>query len=162
MALNIETVDIETAENSNTIIAQAHFIKTVEDVYEALVSSAPGIRFGLAFNEASGPCLVRTDGNDEKLVGLAARNALRIGAGHLLVIAIENAFPINVMNALRSVHEVTTIYCATSNPLKAVVLREGGGAALIGVIDGKSPTGVESPADKKDRHDFLRRIGYKR
>ena len=158
----VELVEVDFPEDANVILAQSHFIKTVEDVYEALVSTVPGIKFGIAFNEASGPRLVRTEGNDDKLISIALQDARKIGAGHLLVILIQNAFPINVLASLKSVAEITSIYCATSNPLKAVVVRHGDGAALIGVMDGLSPLGVENEQDKRERHDFLRRIGYKK
>lgn len=162
MTGNILTVRLELPEGTNLILAQSHFIKTAEDVYEALETSAPGIRFGLAFNEASGPRLVRTEGNEQRLVEAAVRNAMSIGSGHLLVILIEGAFPINVMNALKSVQEITTIYCATSNPVSVAVLREGDAAAIIGVFDGSSPLDVEKDRDRRERHDFLRKIGYKK
>ena len=127
-----------------------------------LISSVPGNKFGIAFNEASGPRLIRTEGNDERLISIASEDAGKIGAGHLLVILIQNAFPINVLTTLKSVAEITSIYCATSNPLKAVVVRHGDSAALIGVVDGFSPLGVEKEQDRRERHDFLRRIGYKK
>lgn len=155
-------MELKTSDSANVIVAQSHFIKTVEDVYEALATAVPGIKFGIAFNEGSGPRLVRTDGNDGRLTELAARNALDIGTGHLLVIMVENAFPINVMHAMKAITEITTIYCASSNPLKAVVLRDGEGASLLGIIDGLSPKGVETDTDKRERHEFLRKIGYKR
>lgn len=162
MTGDLELVDVDFPEDANVILAQSHFIKTVEDVFETLVSNVPGIKFGIAFNEASGPRLVRTEGNDENLISIASEDAKRIGAGHLLVIILQNAFPINVLPSLKAVAEITNIYCATSNPLKAVVVRNGESAALIGVMDGYSPLGVEKEQDKKDRHDFLRRIGYKK
>ncbi len=157
----IDTVDIEKTDTSNIILAQSHFIKTVEDVYEALVTSVPGIRFGIAFNEASGPRLVRTEGNDGTLTDLAARNAEKIGAGHLLVILIEGAFPVNVMQSLKSVSEITTIYCATANRLRVVVGKEGSASSVIGVMDGESPLGRETEKDVEERKAFLRKIGYK-
>lgn len=162
MTGNIETVALVMPDESNVILAQSHFIKTAEDIYEALIASVPQIRFGIAFNEASGPRLVRTEGNDGELIDAAARNAIAIGTGHLLVIIVKNAFPINVLNALKAVPELTTVYCATSNPLSVVVLREGGAAALLGVMDGSSPSGVEKEQDKRERHEFLRKIGYKK
>ena len=162
MTGNIETVAVVMPEESNVILAQSHFIKTAEDIYEALIASVPQIRFGIAFNEASGPALVRTEGNDSELIDAAAGNAMAIGAGHLLVIIVRNAFPINVMSALKAVPELTTVYCATSNPLKAVVMREGGAAGLLGVMDGLSPSGIEKEQDKRERHEFLRKIGYKK
>ncbi len=156
-----DIVEIEKTDESNIILAQSHFIKTAEDVYEALITSAPGIRFGIAFNEASGPRLIRVEGNDAALMDTAAKNALRIGAGHLLVILIENAFPVNVMHSLRSVSEITTIFCATANRLRVVVCREGEATAVLGVMDGESPLGRESEKDREDRKEFLRKIGYK-
>lgn len=162
MAHSIDLVDLELPAESNIILAQAHFIKTAEDVYEALNGSMPGIRFGIAFNEASGPRLIRTEGSDEVLVSAAARNASMIGAGHLLVVLIAGAYPINVMQALKAVPEITTVYCATANPARAVVLREGERAAIIGVMDGGSPAGLESEADRQERRDLLRKIGYKK
>ncbi len=156
-----DIVEIEKTDESNIILAQSHFIKTAEDVYEALITSAPGIRFGIAFNEASGPRLIRVEGNDAALMDTAAKNALRIGAGHLLVILIENAFPVNVMHSLRSVSEITTIFCATANRLRVVVCREGEATAVLGVMDGESPLGRESEKDREDRKKFLRKIGYK-
>ncbi|MBX8635519.1 MAG: adenosine monophosphate-protein transferase [Thermoplasmata archaeon] len=156
-----DIVEVEKTDASNVILAQSHFIKTVEDVYEALVTAVPGIRFGIAFNEASGPRLVRTEGNDMKLTDIAAKNAEKIGAGHLLVILIEGAFPVNVMHSLKSVSEITTIYCASANRLRVVVGREGDAASVLGVIDGESPLGRETEKDRKDRKEFLRKIGYK-
>jgi adenosine/AMP kinase len=160
--MELQVIEVEKPEGSNVILAQSHFIKTVEDVYETLVSSVPSIRFGLAFNEASGPCLTRSDGNDEELVEYAVRNAQKIKAGHLLVVMIRDAYPINLLNALKNVQEITSVYCATANPLKAVVVSDGIGASILGVIDGSSPKGVESQEEKTQRHEFLRKIGYKR
>jgi adenosine/AMP kinase len=160
--MELQVIEIEKPEESNIILAQSHFIKTVEDVYEVLVSSVPGIKFGLAFNEASGPCLTRFDGNDKRLMDSAVKNAQKIRAGHLLVILIENAYPINTLNALKNVQEITSVYCATANPVKVVVAFEGEGASILGVIDGSSPKGVESQEERTQRHEFLRKIGYKR
>jgi len=153
---------VEKKEGVNTILAQAHFIKTVEDVYEALVTSCPGIRFGLAFNESSGPRLIRTEGNSEEMIHMAQNAAMKIGAGHLLVIMLENAFPINVIRHLREVAEILCIYCATANPLSVVVASEGEARGVMGVLDGLKPLGVEGDKEKKERHEFLRHIGYKR
>ncbi|MBX8631339.1 MAG: adenosine monophosphate-protein transferase [Thermoplasmata archaeon] len=159
--LEIEVVEVEGKEDANVILAQSHFIKTAEDVYEALRAAVPEIRFGIAFNEASGPRLVRTEGNDAELTALAARNALRIGAGHLLVIFITHAFPINVMNALKSVSEITTIYCATANRVKVVICSDGEARSVLGIMDGERAVGLENESEKEKRKEFLRKIGYK-
>ncbi len=162
MDYKIEEITIEQKE-SNIIIGQSHFIKTVEDVYEALITSFPGIKFGIAFNEASGDRLIRKDGNDEELIKKSVEFAEKIGAGHSFVVLLKNAYPINVLNRLKQVMEVVNIYAATANPLKVIVYDDGAeGRAIIGVIDGKKPLGVENDEDKKKRHDFLRDIGYKR
>ncbi len=156
-----DIVEVEKSESANVILAQSHFIKTAEDAFEALVTSVPGIRFGIAFNEGSGQRLIRTEGNDRVLTELAAKNAAKIGAGHLLVILIEGAFPINVMHSLKSVSEITTIYCATANRLSVVVGREGESASVLGVMDGESPLALETEENRKERKEFLRKIGYK-
>ncbi len=157
-----EVVDIPIPEGCNVIIAHSHFIKTVEDVYEALITSVPNIRFGVAFVEASGKRLVRVEGNDNELKKLAADVALKIGAGHVLVIYIRNAWPINVLNALKNVQEITRIYTATANPLQVIVAETNQGRGVIGVVDGFTPLGVEGDEDIKERMEFLRKIGYKR
>jgi len=162
MSLKFEVIDIPIPEGVNVILGHSHFIKTVEDLYEALITSTATIRFGIAFCEASGKRLVRSDGNDPELVKLAEDVALKIGAGHTFVIYIKNAWPINVLNALKNVQEVTTIYAATANPLQVIVAETSQGRSVIGVVDGFKPLGVEGEGDKLERKEFLRRIGYKR
>ncbi|RLI38995.1 hypothetical protein DRO60_02510 [Candidatus Bathyarchaeota archaeon] len=160
--MKLEAVKLELPEGCNIIVGISHFIKSVEDLYEALVNSVPGIKFGIAFCEASGPCLVRREGTDEELVRVATENALRIAAGHVFVILLRDAYPINVLNAIKQVPEVCTILCATANPVKAVVFEdEDGNRALLGVIDGFRTKGVEGPEHVKERKEFLRKIGYK-
>ncbi|MGC9147839.1 MAG: adenosine-specific kinase [Sulfolobales archaeon] len=158
----IEVIQIPIPEGANVIIGHSHFIKTVEDVYEALVTSVPGIKFGLAFNEASGKRLVRVDGNDEELIKLASEMALKIGAGHFFIIYIKNAWPINILNRLKDVQEVVRIFAATSNPLQVIVAETDQGRGVLGVIDGYTPLGVEKEEDVSERKQFLRKIGYKR
>ncbi len=157
----LKLIDIKKPEEVNIIIGQSHFIKTAEDLYEALVNSVPGIEFGLAFAEASGACKVRVEGNSQPLKELAADNCLSIGAGHSFVILLKNAFPINVLNAIKGVPEVCNIYCATANAVKVVVVLAEGASGIIGVIDGQPPKGVEGDADISWRKNFLRKIGYK-
>jgi adenosine/AMP kinase len=160
--MEIKTVEIiKPSDDVNVIIGHSHFIKTVEDIYEALVQAVPGIKFGLAFAEASGPCLVRHTGTDEALEQAAVESVSAIGAGHLFVVMLGNAFPVNVLNPIKAVTEVCTIYCATANPLRLVVAEEGGGRGVLGVIDGSSPKGVEGESDQNDRRAMLRRFGYK-
>ncbi len=159
--MEIKLVDIKKDEEHNVIIGHTHFIKTIEDVYEALVTSVPGIKFGVAFCEASQKRLIRHSGTDEELEKLAIENAERIGAGHTFVIILGNAYPINVMKDLKSVDEIVSIYCATANPVKVVVAEEGEQRAVIGVMDGLTPLGVEGEEDIKERKEFLRKIGYK-
>ncbi|MEO0293017.1 MAG: adenosine-specific kinase [candidate division WOR-3 bacterium] len=159
--MEIKIVDIETPENTNVIIGQAHFIKTVEDIHEALVSAFPMIKFGLAFSEASGPRLIRHTGTDEVLENAAIRNATAIGAGHSFVLILGNAFPINIMKALKSVDEVLSIYAATANPLKVVVCEEGTQRGILGVLDGEKPLGIEGKEEIEERKKLLRKIGYK-
>jgi len=158
----IEVIDVPVPENTNVILAHSHFIKTVEDVYEALVTSVPNIKFGIAFVEASGKRLIRFEGNDEELKKLAIDAALKIGAGHTLVIYIKNAWPINVLNALKNVQEITRIYTATANPVQVIVAETNQGRSVLGVVDGFTPLGVEKEEDIKERKEFLRKIGYKR
>jgi len=159
--VNITTVPFDKPEDLNVILGQSHFIKTVEDLHEALVTASPGLRFGIAFCEASGPCLIRRSGNDEELVDVAVRNAQAIGAGHAFVIAMREGFPINVLNAVKMVPEVCRIFCATANPLEVVVGQSELGRAILGVVDGSSPLGVETDADVEERKAMLRRFGYK-
>jgi hypothetical protein len=160
--MELTSVVLEVPEGCQLILGQSHFIKTVEDLYEALVSSAPGIKFGVAFCEASGKALVRYDGSDLGATSLARDFAGKLGAGHCFVIVLNGAFPINVLNRIKNVEEVVSIFCATSNTVTVVVAGNGKGRAILGVVDGVSPSGVESEADKKERREFLRKIGYKR
>lgn len=159
--MDLKIVQMDIPEGCNLILAQSHFIKTVEDVYDALASSAAGIKFGLAFSEASGECLVRHDGNDEELRKAAADNSLNLGCGHSLVILLKDAYPINVLNQLKSVPEMCRIIAATANPLQVIVAETDQGRGILGVIDGSKPKGVEDEAGIKWRKDFLRMIGYK-
>ncbi len=160
--MQLETVRLEVPEDGNLILGQTHFIKSVEDLYEALVNTVPGIHFGVAFNEASGPCLTRVDGNHDALQALAARNAAAIAAGHIFVIAMRHGYPINVLGRIKDVPEVCSIFCATANPVEVVVAVTTQGRGVLGVIDGFPPKGLETPDDAQARHGFLRRIGYKR
>jgi hypothetical protein len=160
--IDLLAVPMEIPEESNIIIGQSHFIKTVEDIYEAVVTTAPHARFGLAFNESSGACLIRSEGNDQALREIAIRNAKALAAGHVFVLMIQNAYPVNLLNALRNVPEVCSIFCATANPVEVVLARSEQGQGVLGVIDGSSPKGVEEEADVAWRHDLLRKIGYKR
>jgi len=160
--MELKSVKVDIPENANVIIGQTHFIKTTEDLYEAIISTVPQAKFGLAFCEASGPCLVRVDGNDEKLKKLAAENASKIGAGHTFVIYLENAYPINVLNRIKDLQEVCSIFCATANPVDVIVAENERGRGVLGVIDGERPKGIESAKEAEDRKVFLRKIGYKR
>jgi adenosine/AMP kinase len=160
--MELKTVRLEVPEGGNVVLGQTHFIKTVEDLYEAIVSTVPQMKFGIAFNEASGPCLTRVDGNDEELKDLATRNATAVGAGHTFVIAMRDGYPINVLGRIKDVPEVCSIFCATANPVEVVVAETEQGTGVLGVVDGFSPKGVETEQDAKARHDFLRKVGYKR
>lgn len=153
---------IEFPEGCNIIFGMSHFIKTVEDLYEAMVNSSPGIQFGLAFNEASGPCLVRKEGTDNELMEMAVENQRRLGAGHTFLIILKNAFPINVLPAVKACREVATIYCASANPVQVILSETEQGRGVLGVIDGYSPKGIELDTDISHRKKFLRDIGYKR
>jgi adenosine/AMP kinase len=160
--MNIQIVKIEKPNaDTNMILGQSHFIKTVEDIHETLVTTAPALKWGLAFNESSGPCLVRYTGNEERLVELAKENALRLSTGHTFIIFLENGFPINVLNALKQVPEVCGIYCATANPVEVIVVETEQGRGILGVVDGFKAKGVESESDIEYRKAFLRKIGYK-
>jgi adenosine/AMP kinase len=160
--MEIKTVQIEKPEEINFILGQAHFIKTVDDLHEALFSSVPGIKFGLAFCEASGPCLVRWTGTDEGMMELARRNAMAIGAGHSFILFLgDGFFPINVLNTVKSLSEVAQVFCATANATQVIVAESDQGRGILGVIDGSSPKGIETDDDRLARRDFLRRIGYK-
>ncbi|MEM4767005.1 MAG: adenosine-specific kinase [Ignisphaera sp.] len=161
-ALKFDVIDVPIPHGSNVIIGQSHFIKTVEDLYEALVTHVPGIKFGLAFNESSGKRLIRYEGNDEELVKYAIDVAKRIGAGHVFVVYIRNAWPINIVNAIKSVQEVLRIYAATANPLQVIVVETNQGRGIVGVVDGYTPLGVEDEESRRERYEFLRRIGYKK
>ena len=159
--MEFKTVKIDVPEGCNIIIGQTHFIKTTEDLYEALVNTVPQIKFGIGFVEASGKCLIRHEGNDEELRKLAADTAYKIGAGHTFVIFLKNAYPINVLQRIKTVPEVCTIYCATANPVEIIIAETEQGRAIIGVIDGFKPKGIETEEDIKERREFLRKIGYK-
>jgi hypothetical protein len=159
--METKVITIKKPKDTNIIIGQSHFIKTVEDLYEALVGASPGIKFGIGFCESSGDCLVRHEGNDELLRKEAARIALEIGAGHSFVVLIKDAFPINVLNAIKGVPEVCRVFCATANPLEVILARTQQGRGVIGVIDGASPKGIEDKGGISWRKEFLRKIGYK-
>jgi adenosine/AMP kinase len=160
--MEIIAVPLSIPENCNIIVGQSHFIKTVEDLYEVFISSCPHCKFGIAFCEASGPCLIRVEGNDPELSKRAAENAMSMGAGHAFVCILKEAFPINVLNAIKACAEVCTIYCATANPVEIVLAETEQGRGVIGVVDGFSPKGVETAVDVQTRKEFLRTIGYKR
>jgi uncharacterized protein len=160
--MEIKAVRLEIPTNGNIIVGQSHFIKTVEDLYEAMVNTAPGIKFGIAFNEASGECLTRVDGNDDGLKLNATKNAQSIGAGHVFVIAMRDAFPINVLGRIRDIPEVCSIFCASANPVEMIVVESEQGRGVLGVIDGSSPKGIEDATGVEWRYSFLRKIGYKR
>jgi uncharacterized protein len=159
--MELELVPVDKPEELNVILGHSHFIKTVEDVHEALAGTSPHLRFGVAFCEASGKCLVRQSGNDPELVDLAVRNARAIGAGHSFVVFLREGYPVNVLNALKAVPEVCTIHCATANSVQVVVAAGDGGRAVVGVVDGSSPQGVETEDDVAERKALLRTIGYK-
>ena len=160
--MKLHSVPLEIPEGGNVIVGQSHFIKTVEDIYEAIVNTVPQMKFGVAFNEASGPCLTRADGNDAALKDLAIRNAQSIGAGHTFVVAMLSGFPINVLGRIKDVPEVCGIFCATANPVEVIVAESDQGRGILGVIDGSAPKGAEDEAAAGARRDFLRKIGYKR
>jgi adenosine/AMP kinase len=159
--LEFKTVKIQVPEGCNVIFGMAHFIKTVEDLYEALVNAVPNIKFGIGFCESSGPCLVRHEGNDEELRRLAAEKAYEIACGHSFIIFIKNAYPINVLDKIKNVPEVCTIYAATANPLEVVIVETENGRGVVGVIDGLKSKGIEEEGDIRARKEFLRKIGYK-
>jgi adenosine/AMP kinase len=159
--MELLTVNVEIPKDANLILGQSHFIKTAEDIYEVVVNTVPGAKFAVAFNEASGPCLVRVESNDEELRRAAVSNAQAIGAGHVFVLLIRNAYPINLLGRVRDCYEVCSIFCATANPVEVIVAQTEQGRAVLGVVDGSSPKGVEGPEDAKRRHEFLRKIGYK-
>jgi adenosine/AMP kinase len=160
--LQFDSVRMEFPSDANIIVGQSHFIKTVEDIYEAVVGTVPQAKFGIAFNESSGPCLTRSEGNDEELRAAAIRNAQALAAGHVFVLIVRNAYPINLLNSIRSIPEVCSIFCATANPVEVIVAVSEQGRGVMGVIDGSAPKAVEGPADVAARKEFLRKIGYKR
>jgi len=159
--MEIKTVKMEIPGEANIIIGQSHFIKTAEDLYEIVVNSVPQAKFGIAFCEASGPCLIRAEGNDEELKEIAIKNASTLASGHSFVLLLKNAFPINILNAIKQCPEVCSLYCATANPVEAIVVETEQGRGILGVIDGFKPKGIESASDIDKRKDFLRKIGYK-
>lgn len=160
--MELLTVNMDIPEGANLILGHTHFIKTVEDLYEILVGAVPGIKFGLAFSEASGECLIRVEGNDPELVGAATENARNLAAGHSFNILLRNAFPINVLNAIKLCPEVCRIICATANPVVVVLAQTEQGRGILGVVDGLSPKGVEAEHGQAWRYDILRKIGYKK
>jgi adenosine/AMP kinase len=159
--MELETMKIEPPEDCNVVLGMAHFIKTVEDLYEALVNSVPDIKFGIGFCESSGPCLVRCEGNDEELKNSASRYALDLACGHCFVILMKKAYPINVLNKIKQVPEVASIHAATANPLQVIIAETDQGRGILGVIDGMKSKGIETEKDITARKDFLRKIGYK-
>ena len=159
--MELKRVKLEIPEGANIIVGQTHFIKTVEDLYEVMVNAMPKCRFGIAFCEASGACLIRLEGNDEELKKVALRNAQAIGAGHTFVLVLLDAYPVNVLNAIKNCPEVCSIFCATANPVEIILAESSQGRGVLGVIDGSSPKGVEDAAGVKWRKDLLRKIGYK-
>mgnify|MGYP001074943526 FL=1 len=160
--MEIRAVKIETPRDCNAILGTAHFIKTVEDIYEALVNVVPGVKFGLAFSESSGECLVRTDGTDDELRKATAESILKLGCGHSFLVFLRGAYPINVLNALKNVPEVCTIHAATANPLEVIVAEGDQGRGILGVIDGLKPRGIEDEEGIEWRRNLLRKLGYKR
>lgn len=159
--MELKVVRMEIPSDANLILGHSHFIKTAEDLYEVIVNTVPGAKFGIAFNEASGPCLVRVEANDEELRAAAIANARAIGAGHTFVVLLRQAYPINVLGRIKECFEVCSIHCATANPVEVIVAESAQGRGVLGVIDGASPRGVEEPEDAKHRKEFLRKIGYK-
>ncbi len=159
--MEILSVRLRIPENANLILGQSHFIKTAEDLYEVVVNTVPGAKFAVAFNEASGPCLIRVESNDEELREAAVANAHAIGAGHVFVLLIRQAYPINLLSRVRDCFEVCNIFCATANPVEVIVAQTEQGRGVLGVIDGSSAQGVEGPEDAKRRREFVRKIGYK-
>lgn len=160
--MELKSVRLTIPENGNLIVGQSHFIKTVEDIYEAIVNTSPHLQFGVAFNEASGDCLTRFDGNDQSLIDNALQNAGAIAAGHCFVVALRNGFPINVLGRIQAVPEVANIYCATANPLEVIVVETEQGRGILGVVDGSSPKGVETREHVQARVELLQKFGYKR
>ena len=160
--MELKAIGLTMPENGNIIVGQSHFIKTVEDIYEAIVNTSPHIQFGIAFNEASGDCLTRADGNDDDLKRNAIQNATAIGAGHVFIVSLRNGFPINVLGRIQQAPEVVNIYCATANPVQVVVAETEQGRGILGVIDGSPPKGVETESHVKARIELMQKFGYKR
>ena len=160
--MDLKRVELEIPEGCNIFVGQSHFIKTVEDLYEIMVGSVPGIEFGLAFCEASDKCLVRTEGNSQDLIEVAVKNAMSVAAGHTFYVLLRKAYPINVLNAVKACQEVCSIYCATANPVEVVVAASEMGGGILGIIDGFAPKGVEGQEDRESRKELLHKIGYKR
>ncbi len=159
--MDIKIVAVDKPEDMNIILGQSHFIKTVEDVHEAIATTAPHMKFGIAFSESSGPALVRYSGNDEALIGIARSNMMTIGAGHAFLIVMTNGFPVNILNAVKNVPEVCRIFCATANPVEVIIAETEKGRAILGVVDGVRPKGIEGEEDIKQRKALLRKFGYK-
>lgn len=159
--MEIASVKLEIPDDCNVILGQTHFIKTAEDLFEIIATTVPQAQFGIAFSEASGPCLIRTEGNDSSLIGICVKNLQAVGAGHVFCILLKNAFPINVLNQVKNCPEVCRIFCASSNPVEVITAESAQGRGILGVIDGYSPRGIETPEDKSHRKEFLRKIGYK-
>lgn len=159
--MEIKTVRIDIPEGCNIILGQTHFIKTIEDLYEIIVTGVPQARFGVAFTEASGPCLIRKEGNDEGLIEACVKTLLNLGAGHVFCIYLKEAFPINILNQIKNCPEVCRVFCATANPLEVIVATTEQGSGIVGVIDGFAPKGIETAEDRNSRKEFLRKIGYK-
>src|SRR5690242_8844338 len=160
--MDLKTVRVVIPENGNIIVGHSHFIKTVEDLYEAIVNTVPQMKFGIAFSEASGACLIRSDGNDADLKALAVRNSQALAAGHTFVVTMREGYPINVLGRIRDIPEICNIFCATANPVEVILAETEQGRGVLGVIDGSSPKGVEDDAGIESRHGLLRKIGYKR
>jgi uncharacterized protein len=159
--MELQNVRMQIPEGANLILGHSHFIKTAEDLYEVVVNTVPGAKFAIAFNEASGPCLIRVEANDDELRRAAISNAQSIGAGHVFVLLVRQAYPINLLGRVRDCFEVCSIYCATANPVEVIVTQTEQGRVVLGVVDGSSPKGVEDPEHRKHRHEFVRKIGYK-
>lgn len=160
--MELKTVDIEIPKDCNVVLGQTHFIKSIEDLYETLAESGTAIKFGVAFSEASGKCLIRSEGNDAELIAHAEKECMKISCGHSFIIFIRSGFPVNVLNRIKNVSEVCNVYAASANPLQIVIVETEKGRGILGVIDGEPPLGIENSEDKKERKEFLRKIGYKR
>ncbi len=159
--MELKVIPLEIPKDCNIIVGHTHFIKTVEDLYEVMVSTSPHVKFGIAFSEASGPCLIRFEGNDKELTGVTVRNAESLGCGHAFVVLLKNGYPINFLNTIKNCQEVCTIHCATANPVQVIVAESEQGRGILGVIDGFSPKGVEGDSQQRERKELLRKFGYK-